>query len=280
MWHGGLLVQSPQLMSTIPLATDKLLAHVSDGVGHITFNQPERHNAMSLEMWQALGDAMEAFERDEAVRVIVLTGAGEKAFVSGADISEFEAQRANEEQRVQYGKVSGRGYGALARSQKPVIAMIRGYCLGGGLVIALAADLRFAAASSKFGVPAARLGLGYDYPGVAALARLVGPARAADILYSARHLSAQEALSYGLIEFVSEEAQLQSCVREYVARIAHNAPLTIRAVKASLQAYARYTQRNDVAEIERMIAQCYDSEDYREGRRAFMEKRRPEFRGR
>jgi enoyl-CoA hydratase/carnithine racemase len=264
----------------VTLRTDKLLAHVSDGVGWVTFNQPERRNAMSLEMWQALGDCMEAFEHDDSVRAIVLTGAGDKAFVSGADISEFEAQRANDEQRVQYGKVSGRGYGALARCRKPVIAMIRGYCLGGGLVIALAADLRFAASGSKFGVPAAKLGLGYDYPGVAALARLVGPARSADILYSARHLSAEEALSCGLIEFVTDEALLESTVRDYVAAIARNAPLTVRAVKASLQAYARYTQRGDLEEVERMVAQCYDSEDYREGRRAFMEKRRPDFRGR
>lgn len=264
----------------ISLRTDKLLAHVSDGVGFITFNQPERHNAMSLEMWQALGDAMEAFEADDSVRAVVLTGAGGKAFVSGADISEFEAQRANEEQRVQYGKVSGRGYSALARSQKPVIAMIRGYCFGGGLVIALAADLRFATSGSKFAVPAAKLGLGYDYPGVAALSRLVGPARCADILYSARHLTAQEALSYGLIEFVTDDEQLEASVRDYVAKIVQNAPLTIRAVKASLQAYARYTQRQDLEEVERMVSACYESEDYREGRRAFMEKRRPEFRGR
>lgn len=264
----------------ISLRTDKLLAHVADGVGYITFNQPERHNAMSLDMWQALGDSMEAFDADDSVRAVVLTGAGGKAFVSGADISEFEAQRANEEQRVQYGKVSGRGYGALARCRKPVIAMIRGYCLGGGLVIALAADLRFATSGSKFGVPAAKLGLGYDYPGVAALSRLVGPARCADILYSARHLSAQEALSYGLIEFVTEDAQLEASVNEYVAKIVQNAPLTIRAVKASLQAFARYTQRADLQEVEGLVSACFESEDYREGRRAFMEKRRPEFRGR
>ena len=264
----------------IPTSTNKLLAHVADGVGWITFNQPERHNAMALEMWQALGDVMEAFDRDDNVRAVVLTGAGGKAFVSGADISEFEAQRANEAQRQQYGQVSGRGYGALARCRKPVIAMIRGYCLGGGLVIALAADLRFATAGSKFGVPAAKLGLGYDYSGVAALARLVGPARSADMLYSARHLTADEALQCGLIEFVKDDAQLESSVREYVGTIAGNAPLTIRAVKASLRAYARYTQRDDIADIEQLIAQCYDSEDYREGRRAFMDKRRPEFKGR
>jgi enoyl-CoA hydratase/carnithine racemase len=257
-----------------------MLARVENGVGWVTFNNPERRNAVSLEMWQALGDIMEAFDADDSVRVVVLTGAGEKAFVAGADISEFEAQRASSEQRQSYGVVSGRGFGALGRCSKPVIAMIRGYCIGGGLVLALSCDVRFATPGSTFGVPAAKLGLGYDYPGVAALARLVGPARTADILFSARHLDADEALRCGLIEFVVDDAALVQHVSDYAATITRNAPLTIRAVKASLQAYARYTQRSDTAEIEALIKRCYDSEDYREGRRAFMEKRKPSFQGR
>jgi enoyl-CoA hydratase len=264
----------------IQLNTTKMLARVESGIGWVTFNNPERRNAVSLEMWQALGDVMQAFEADDAVRVVVLSGAGGKSFVAGADISEFEEQRASSEQRQSYGVVSGRGVGALQRCSKPVIAMIRGYCIGGGLLIALAADLRFATPASKFGVPAAKLGLGYDYPGVAALARLVGPARSADILYSARQLEADEALRCGLIEFVVEDAALEQSVSEYAASISRNAPLTIRAVKASLQAYSRYTQRTDLAAVEELVKRCYDSEDYREGRRAFMEKRKPEFRGR
>ena len=263
----------------IQLHTKKMTARLADGIGWVTFDNPERHNAVSLEMWQALGDIVQAFEAEDAVRVVVLTGAGGKAFVAGADISEFEAQRASSEQRQSYGAVSGRGFSALHRCTKPVIAMIRGYCIGGGLLIALAADVRFATPGSKFGVPAAKLGLGYDYPGVAALARLVGPARAADILFSARQLDASEALQCGLIEFAVEDAELEARVTQYAQSIAHNAPLTIRAVKASLQAYSRYTQRSDLAEVEEMVKRCYDSEDYREGRRAFMEKRRPEFRG-
>jgi enoyl-CoA hydratase/carnithine racemase len=264
----------------IQSSTPKLLARVEGGVGYLTFNNPERRNAVSLEMWSALGDVMQAFDADDAVRVVVLEGAGGKAFASGADISEFEAQRGSSEQKEQYNKISGRGYTALARCQKPVIAMIRGYCIGGGLVIALAADLRFATQGSRFAVPAAKLGLGYDYPGVAALARLVGPARTADILYSARQLTAEEALQYGLIDFVTEDAALEQRVRDYAATISQNAPLTVRAVKASLQAYARYTQRADLEPVEALIKQCFDSEDYREGRRAFMEKRTPQFRGR
>jgi enoyl-CoA hydratase/carnithine racemase len=264
----------------IQLNTTKMLARVENGIGWVTFNNPERHNAVSLEMWQGLGDIMQAFEADDAVRVVVLTGAGKKAFVAGADISEFEEKRASSEQRESYGVVSGRGYAALNRCSKPVIAMIRGYCIGGGLVLALAADIRFATSSSKFGVPAARLGLGYDYPGVAALARLVGAARAADILYTARHLDADEALRFGLIEFVVADVSLEQSVTEYAESITQNAPLTIRAVKASLQAYSRYTQRSDLGAVDELVKRCFDSEDYREGRRAFMEKRKPEFRGR
>jgi enoyl-CoA hydratase/carnithine racemase len=264
----------------IDTGTDKLKAHVDGGVGFVTFNHPERRNAVSLEMWSALGNVMEAFNADDEVRVIVLTGAGGKAFASGADISEFEAKRASAEQRQSYGEVSGRGLRALHRCPKPVLAMIRGYCIGGGLVIALSADVRFATTGSKFGIPAAKLGLGYDYSGVAALARLVGPARAADMLFSARHLEASEALQCGLIEFTVEDAELESRVTDYARRIAGNAPLTLRAVKASLQTYARATQQADVTEVERLIRLCYESEDYREGRRAFLEKRAPEFRGR
>jgi enoyl-CoA hydratase/carnithine racemase len=257
-----------------------MLARVEAGVGFVTFNHPERRNAVSLEMWKALGEIMEAFDRDDSVRAIVLSGAGDKAFVSGADISEFESQRGNAEQKESYAVVSGRGYAALSRCRKPVIAMIRGYCIGGGLVIALAADIRFATPGSKFGVPAAKLGLGYDYHGVAALARVVGPARTADILYSARHLDADEALRCGLIEFVVPDAELEQRVTEYAANVSRNAPLTIHAVKASLQAYARYTQRTDNNEVDALVKRCFDSEDYREGRRAFMEKRRPQFHGR
>jgi len=264
----------------IDLGTDKVRAQVHGGVGFVTFNHPERRNAVSLEMWRALGDVMAGFGDDDDVRVVVLTGAGGKAFASGADISEFEERRANAEQRESYGEISGRGLRALHRCPKPVLAMIRGYCIGGGLVIALAADVRFASPGSKFGIPAAKLGLGYDYAGVATLARLVGPARAADMLFSARQLDANEALQCGLIEFMLDEAALEPRVSEYARTLASNAPLTLRAIKAALQAYARQPQPNDLAEVERLVKQCYDSEDYREGRRAFLEKRAPEFRGR
>jgi enoyl-CoA hydratase len=264
----------------IELNTTKILAHVEDGIGWLTFNNPERRNAVSLEMWQALGDAMEAFEADADVRLVVLKGAGDKSFVAGADISEFEKHRANAEQRYEYAKISQRGHRSLRTFTKPLIAMIRGYCIGGGLVIALACDVRFATPASRFGVPAAKLGLGYDYTGVVALSTLVGPARTADIIYSARQFEAAEAMQMGIINFVVDDAELESRVREYAATISSNAPLTIRAAKASLKAYLNYAMLPDYKHIEAMVNQCFDSEDYREGRRAFMEKRKPQFRNR
>jgi enoyl-CoA hydratase len=262
------------------LTTTKMLAHVEDHIGWVTFNNPERRNAVSLEMWQALGDIMTAFDADPDVRLVVLRGAGEKSFVAGADISEFEKHRANSEQRYEYAKTSQRGHRSLREFSKPLLAMIRGYCIGGGLVIALACDVRFATPSSRFGVPASKLGLGYDYTGVVALARLVGPARTADILYSARQFEAAEAQQMGLINFVVDDADLEQRVRDYAATIGANAPLTIRAAKASLQAFSQYALLPDYKHIEAMVNQCFDSEDYREGRQAFMEKRKPEFRGR
>jgi enoyl-CoA hydratase len=264
----------------LQLKTEKLTAHVDGGVGWVTFNNPARHNAVSLEMWAGLGDALEAFEADEAVRVVVLTGAGGKAFASGADISEFGERRANDAQRKSYGEISARGFRALSGCAKPVIAMIHGYCIGGGLLIAMAADVRIATPGSRFAIPAAQLGLGYDYAGVAALTRLVGPACAADILFSARKLDADEALRIGLINTVVEEPLLREHVAAYASRIAGNAPLTIRAIKASLQVYARYTRLAEAAEVEPLVSRCYESDDYREGRTAFMEKRKPSFQGR
>ena len=264
----------------ITLSTQKILADIRDGIGWLTFNQPERRNAVSLEMWQGIGDALELFQNDGAVRVVVMKGAGGKAFVSGADISEFDAQRANAEQRRQYGETSARGGRSLAQLDKPLLAMIQGYCIGGGLAIALNADVRFATPGSTFGIPAAKLGLGYEYAGTAALARLVGPSHARDILFSARFLDAEEALRIGLINFVVSESELEARVQAYAATIAANAPLTIRAAKASLKAFERYSDVAAARDIAPLVDACFDSNDYKEGRRAFAEKRKPRFEGR
>ena len=265
---------------TVPLATAKIIAKVEGGVGWLTFNSPERRNAVSLEMWQGMADATAAFEADPEVRVVVMHGAGGKSFAAGADISEFEQHRANAEQKKRYGEISARGHQGLAGLSKPLIAMIQGFCIGGGLAIALSADLRFATPGSRFGIPAAKLGLGYDYAGLATLARLVGPSIARDILFSARFLEADEALRAGLINFVVDEADLESQVREYAGRVAANAPLTVHAAKAAMNVFERYSNHPQAAELKALVDRCFDSEDYKEGRRAFMEKRPPKFTGR
>jgi enoyl-CoA hydratase/carnithine racemase len=262
------------------LATEKILAEVDGHIGWLTFNHPERRNAMSMEMWQGLGDALEAFQKDPAVRVVVMKGAGGKAFVSGADISEFDQHRASAEQKQQYGAATGKGNRWLRQLDKPLIAMIDGFCIGGGLAIALSADVRIATPVSTFGIPAARLGLGYDFGGIATLARLVGPSVARDILFSARFLPADEALRVGLINRIVEPEALESTVREYAGLVAANAPLTVRAAKAALQEWERDPADRNLARVETLVNACFDSEDYKEGRRAFSQKRKPEFRGR
>ena len=264
----------------ITLSTSKILAHVADGIGWLTINQPERRNAISLEMWQAMGEATEAFQADPEVRVVVMRGAGGKSFAAGADISEFEAERANAEQKRRYGEVAVRGQQGLERLTKPIVAMIQGYAIGGGLAIALSADVRFATPGSRLGIPAAKLGLGYDYGGVAKLARLIGPSAAKDLLFSARFVEADEALRLGLVNFVVDDASLESQVRDYAGRIAANAPLTIHAAKQAVRVFERYATDPAAAEIGTLVDRCFDSADYQEGRRAFMEKRTPVFQGR
>jgi enoyl-CoA hydratase/carnithine racemase len=266
---------------SITLQTTKIVAKVIDGIGWLTINNPERRNAVSLEMWQGLGDATAEFEASPDVRVVVVHGAGGKSFAAGADISEFEKFRANAEQKEQYAKIAGRGQLGLAQLGKPLIAMIDGHCIGGGLALALSADVRFATASSRFGIPAAKLGLGYEYAGLAALARLVGPSTAKDMLFSARFLEADEALRVGLINFVVDDAALlEARVTEYAARIVANAPLTVHASKAAVRVFEGYSTDPAAAAIAELVDACFDSEDYKEGRRAFMEKRAPRFEGR
>lgn len=264
----------------VPLRTPKILAEVRDGVGWLTFNQPERRNAISLEMWEAIGDAAAAFEADARVRVIVMHGAGGRSFAAGADISEFEQHRANAAQKDAYARTAGRAHHALAGLNKPLIAMVEGHCIGGGMALALTADLRFATAASSFGIPAARLGLGYDYPGVAALARLVGPSAAKDILFSARLMDAERALQIGLVNAVLPDGDaLRAHVQAYAAQIAANAPLTLRAAKAAVRLFEQASAQADDTQVAALVSRCFDSDDYREGRQAFMDKRRPQFTG-
>ena len=269
------------MSETVHLDTEKMLAHVDEhGIGWVIFNQPERHNALSLEMWQGLAEVLALYSERTDVRLAVMRGAGGKAFVSGADISEFETRRSNAEQKEAYGRVAGTANRWLARFDKPLIALIEGYCIGGGLATALAADIRFATPDSRFGIPAARLGLGYEYEGLSKLARIVGPSRARDIMFSARFMDAPEAKEMGLVNFVVAREQIEAEVVGYASRIAGNAPLTVRAAKAALNAWERGGRKDELEEVRGMVDACFDSEDYREGRRAFGEKRRPEFKGR
>ncbi|HVE52567.1 MAG TPA: enoyl-CoA hydratase [Ramlibacter sp.] len=267
-------------MNLPTLGTERILARVDGGVGWITFNHPERRNAMSLDMWRGLAVAADALGRDPQVRVVVLRGAGGKAFASGADISEFEQHRADAAQKKTYDAIAARGQVALASLDKPLVAMVEGYCVGGGLALALAADVRFAAADARFAIPAARLGLGYDYRGLAVLARLVGPSVAKDILFSARFLEADEALRVGLVNAVVPPADLEGQVMAYATQVAANAPLTVHAAKRAIHHFEHPADAQDAGEIDALVLRCFDSEDYREGRRAFLEKRNPTFQGR
>jgi enoyl-CoA hydratase len=261
------------------LSTDKILAEVDGGIGWLTFNNPARRNAMSMAMWQGVGDALEAFHHNPGVRVVVMKGAGGRAFVSGADISEFDQHRASAEQRKEYAAINARGNRWLRQLDKPLIAMIQGFCIGGGLAVALTADVRIATPESQFGIPAARLGLGYEFGGLAALARLVGPSVARDILFSARFLPADEALRVGLINRIVAADAIEAEVCAYAGMIAANAPLTIRAAKVAFQEWEHDPADRDLARVEALVNACFDSEDYKEGRQAFAEKRKPEFRG-
>jgi enoyl-CoA hydratase/carnithine racemase len=261
------------------LADGKVLAAREGAVGWITFNRPERHNALAVEMWAAIPEALDLLEADDEVRVIVLRGAGGKAFVSGADISQFEKQRSGEQGRVGYDTLVGTANQRLANARCPTIAMIRGYCIGGGLGVALQCDLRVATRESRFGIPAARLGVGYGHQGLKRLMDVVGPAFAMEIFFTARQFSADEALAMGLVNRVLDDADLEGFVAEYCNRIADNAPLTIGAVKTCVRELLR-GDRLDRERCEAVVRACFDSEDYVEGRRAFMEKRRPVFKGR
>jgi enoyl-CoA hydratase len=262
------------------LKTDKMLAQRDGAIGWITFNNPARHNAVSLPMWQALQDIVDGFAADPEVRVIVVRGAGAKSFISGADISEFEQQRSDVETTRVYNERAHTAIAALREVDKPTIAMIRGYCVGGGVATALACDLRIASDASSFAVPAAKLGVGYDFDGVRELVDVVGPSFAREIFYTARQFTPQEALAMGLVNRVIADAALEEYVRDYAATIAGNAPLTVSSIKTLVAQALKDESSRDLPLCEAVVDRCQASADYAEGRRAFMEKRKPRFTGR
>jgi enoyl-CoA hydratase/carnithine racemase len=262
------------------LNTEKMIAEKEGGIGWVVFNNPERRNAVSLEMWEAVATIFDEYERDPDVRVAVMKGAGDKSFVAGADISQFEERRNNAEAAEEYARISGTGAAKMVAFSKPLVAMIRGFCIGGGLATAMRADIRIAAEDAQFGIPAARLGLAYNISSLSNLVSLVGPAVASEILFTARRYNAQEALRVGLVNRVVPVEKLEEEVRALAAQIAENAPLTVKTSKATIAEILKSATERDTAKIDALFRQCMDSQDYAEGRRAFMEKRKPVFVGR
>jgi len=262
------------------MSEKKMLSERADGIGRMTFNNPQRRNAVSLDMWDMAEAILQDFAGDDTVRVIVLAGAGGKAFVSGADISKFENERASlDAARAYNARVDGL-LAALVNLPKPTIAAIDGFCIGGGLGLAVACDLRFCSAQSQFGLPAARLGLGYRYSGLKRLVDTVGAGAARDITFSGRRLDAEEALAIGLVQKVLPDGALADFVTDYAATVAANAPLTVKGVKIMINEALKPESEHDPALWAKLVDDAFASEDYAEGRRAFMEKREPRFKGR
>ena len=262
----------------VELGTTKMIARKEGG--WMIFNQPEKHNAMSYAMWLAVPKIMADFEADASVRVIVLTGAGERAFVSGADISKFESEHATQEATERYNTLIDRLYGRIHTFEKPTIAMIRGYCIGGGLNLAISCDMRFATPESRFALPAAKLGLGYGYSGLRRYIETLGPAVTKEIFFTGRQVGAEEALRWGLLNQIVADEALETVVMDTANMIADNAPLTIKCIKISTVEALRDPADRDLDRCAEAVAACFASRDYIEGRQAFMEKRKPNFTGR
>jgi enoyl-CoA hydratase/carnithine racemase len=261
-------------------ADGKILQKIDDGVGVITFNNPEKRNAMSLDMWEGVGSALIELREDPNVRVVILTGAGDKAFVSGADISQFEKNRHNAAASEEYSRKSAAQRALLADYPKPIIACIRGFCLGGGMQVAMSADIRIASENSQFGIPAAKLGIAYGYDGLKNLVSLVGPSWARLIMYTGMRIDSAEAVRIGLVDRVVPDTELWNATMEIARTISGNAPLAIKAAKITIAQVLKDPGERDMDAIKAIGTACMDSEDFREGRTAFMEKRKPRFQGR
>jgi len=259
--------------------TERMQVWTDASTLHIRFNNPARHNALSVDMWQAVPALLAQAENDDGIRLVVFSGAGEKAFVSGADISQFEDMRAAREAVKHYEAMAEEALMSIYRCAKPTLACIRGYCIGGGVNVAISCDIRIASDDAVFSIPAARLGLGYRYSALKNLVDLVGVGAAKDLFFTARRIKAQEALSLGLVSRVGKAAELDALLAEYTAAMAENAPLTVYAGKAIIAEILKPSPDVDRERCQQLIRNCFESEDYAEGRRAFMEKRKPAFKG-
>ena len=259
--------------------TERVQTWLDASTLHIRFNNPSRHNALSVDMWEAVPALLTRAETDDRVRLVVFSGAGEKSFVSGADISQFEDMRAAREAVTRYEHMAENALMSIYHFSKPTLSCIRGFCIGGGVNVAISCDLRIASSDSVFSIPAARLGLGYRYSAMKNLVDLIGPGAAKDLFFSARKIDAAEAHSLGLISRVCEPEALPALLAEYTSALAANAPLTVRAGKAITAEILKPSPDLDMDLCQRLIRGCFDSADYAEGRKAFMEKRKPVFTG-
>jgi len=257
-----------------------ILSRKEGAIGWIVFNHPEKHNAVSLDMASSIPGIIADFDADPDVRVVVLTGAGERAFIAGSNISTFDSVRTSAEQNLKYQEITQGSYDSVYHCGKPTVAMIRGYCMGGGLDYAASCDIRICSRDAVFAIPAVKLGLGYGYQGQVRLNRLIGSSQARDLYFTGRRYGAEEALRVGLVHEVVDPGLLDERVREYAATVAANAPLTLRALKQGFIELEREPAARDMARLHALIADCYASEDYLEGKAAFAAKRPPQFKGR
>ena len=265
---------------TYQSGTERVQAWLDGTTLHLRFNNPARHNALSVDMWQAVPPLLRFAQDDERVRLVVFSGAGEKAFVSGADISQFEDMRAAREAVSRYEVMAEAALVSIHDCPKPTLACIRGLCIGGGVNVAIACDIRIASTDSVFAIPAARLGLGYRYSAMKDLVDLIGPGAAKDLFFTARRIDAAEAKSLGLVSRICAREGLDALLGEYTGALAENAPLTVAAGKAITREILKASSEVDTALCTSLIRGCFESADYTEGRTAFMQKRKPVFTGR
>jgi enoyl-CoA hydratase len=274
------MTTSTSTTSTYASTTERVQTWLDATTLHIRFNNPARHNALSVDMWEAVPPLLRKARDDDLVRLVVFSGAGEKAFVSGADISQFEDMRAAREAVSRYEAMAEEALMSIHDFPKPTLACIRGYCIGGGVNVAISCDIRIAAEDAVFSIPAARLGLGYRYSAMKNLVDLIGPGAAKDLFFTGRRIDAIEARSLGLVSRVSAPAGLDKLLAEYAGAMAENAPLTIAAGKAITREILKPSPELDMALCTSLIRGCFESADYTEGRTAFMQKRKPVFTGR